>query len=550
MTFKLAAALAVSISATASAQAPVFVLPSGSATSAGDVDNDGLQDFLISKQPLGGGAWATDGVSVYRSSDGAELFNYNPGPPVEQVGRTIGAVGDVNGDGNGDIACTQLSGGVVSLAVISGATGTPLYAAPCPAGVGELRGDILALEDLDGDGVRDIAAGDVASLQGAPTAAGWVHFFSGASGAVLRSIPAFDGEAGFGAALELVHDLDGDGRRDLAIGAPRASGDPSEGAVHIVSTASGAQLWSVTGWDSGFGASIAVLGDVDGDGVGEIAIADPGEFISVRQVGSLQVYSIVSGERLQRWEASDSQMGLGANVLAVGDLDGDQIDDLIAKAGARVAPNFHVDSLPIHFFSAATGEDHALTFDDAGGAIAIVGDLNADGRAEYIQSGVILPAASGFASVVYNFGAQEPWPPCFAVNFNSLGCAPWLYGQGSSSVSIGDELKLVATRLRNRQSSLLMAAATPTYPVRSVFARQVVCMSAPPIVFGGQNSGGSALGSDCTGAVSFPIPRSTMAAMNWTAGTAVTFQVWSRDPGYLAHAEISLTNSLLVQFWP
>ena len=88
--------------------------------------------------------------------------------------------------------------------------------------------------------------------------------------------------ANFGAALAGLGDLGGDGSPDLVVGAP---GQDGTGAVYVVSFDSdgsvGASIrvsdaTSLADGDS-FGSSVAFLGDVDGDGVGDIAVGAPGD---------------------------------------------------------------------------------------------------------------------------------------------------------------------------------------------------------------------------------------------------------------------------------
>jgi hypothetical protein len=126
----------------------------------------------------------------------------------------------------------------------------------------------LQIEDIDQDAVRDCVVGRY----------GLIQFVSGKDAHLIRSVHGDDGIRhvrcqGFGLALASLGDIDGDGISDIAVGAPDSG--VAEGSVHIVSGRLGELLYDAPpdagGWH--WGHRLAALGDVDGDGAGDLAIA-------------------------------------------------------------------------------------------------------------------------------------------------------------------------------------------------------------------------------------------------------------------------------------
>ena len=89
----------------------------------------------------------------------------------------------------------------------------------------------------------------------------------------LISIPGSLPDEGFGSAVASPGDVDGDGVPDVAVGVPDGdwAGSP-QGVVRLHSGATGALLWEVgpAAATLDFGTTLVAMGDVDGDGVDEL----------------------------------------------------------------------------------------------------------------------------------------------------------------------------------------------------------------------------------------------------------------------------------------
>jgi len=232
------------------------------------------------------------------------------------------------------------------------------------AGSGDQVGVSVALGDLDGDGLADAAVG--APNEDAPSReAGAVYVFYGldaASGiadlddADLR-IEGTDREVFFGSSVAVIADLGGDGRPELAAGAPEDDGGGgSAGAVAIFfevgvgDTARGDADLIVSGHESRLyaGREDAAAADVDGDGRADLLIGSEGDVDALVSPGSLWLISGVDVAGGGAWDLSlafaavhgdDHNGGLGLNGGGgkLGDVDGDGLADLAAGAGGAGA---------------------------------------------------------------------------------------------------------------------------------------------------------------------------------------------------------------------
>src|SRR6266851_6965954 len=302
----------------------------------GDVDGDGVPDLAVgAPQTLGPGGGYLDGrVFVYSGATSTLLYELNPLRHRGFFGARLASVGDLDGDGIPEIAMGTpygsgsgpYGGGVVT--VRSGSDGTLLDEFDGSASGDYLGRAIAGMGDLDGDGVPDLLLAAPNASPGGRAEAGLVQVRSGATGEILRQLNGAEASAYFGQAVANVGDLDGDGVDDFAVAAPSASpsGMQDAGSVFVYSGASGQLLYRWDGPESfgAFGSAVAGGGDVDGDGVPDVIVGAPGSSPGgVPVAGSAFVFSGATGALLFRWDGAERDGTLGQSVAILGDLTGD-----------------------------------------------------------------------------------------------------------------------------------------------------------------------------------------------------------------------------------
>lgn len=192
-----------------------------------------------------------------------------------------------------------------------------------------------------------------------------------------------DPDSYYGWAIADVVDTNGDGATELAVGAPQTSGaEGTTGQLDLLSGRDGEVLWSVIGEPGDLlGYALADAGDVDGDGTHDVIVGAPG----AEGGGRVDVLSGVDGLVLLSIPSPDSTAFFGAAVASGGQLDDDELPDLIVGGPATISeggqPGDNAGAI-----WALSGADGAMLWqlrgqpgDRLGSGTAYVGDLDGDG---------------------------------------------------------------------------------------------------------------------------------------------------------------------------
>ena len=328
--------------------------------------------------------WAPQAIQQFTGTNFLDLFGFS-----------VAGAGDLDGDGVPDYAVGtpgDSSGGIGAGAVhvYSGATGNLIYALMGDSVFTRMGTSVANAGDVNGDGVPDIIAGSGATAQNLSFPGG-ARIFSGATGALLLTFVGQTPGEEAGHSVAGLGDVNGDGIPDVAVGAPWAGngGLFHSGAAYILSGGTGEILFSFFGDVAGghLGDSVAGVGDINGDGVPDFAIGIPFGPNSVVLNGAARVYSGSTGDLLFiLGGATTSSIRFGFSVSGAGDVNRDGTPDVIVGAPA----NLGVGSARV--YSGATGAllhtfSGNSTLDPLFGyAVAGAGDVDGDGFDDVIVS--------------------------------------------------------------------------------------------------------------------------------------------------------------------
>ena len=247
--------------------------------------------------PLGNVGAITCGLAT----SGWTTTTYESGVAGALFGFHVVALGDVDGDGDEEIAVTERgrSSNAGAVHVYFGGPNLGTLGSTMIVGAGAERcGEHLAAGDLDGDGRKDLIVGcnSYQSSRGRVM----VYFADAAGYDAARKVElrgTFGVAAQFGRAVESVGDVDGDGIEDLFVAAylegaagtgylylgrsqaqwaADAANAEGDGAFVATSTALGARgrtfVGETNGDRFGFRYGATTLGDLDGDGSGDLGL--------------------------------------------------------------------------------------------------------------------------------------------------------------------------------------------------------------------------------------------------------------------------------------
>jgi hypothetical protein len=438
--------------------------------------------------------------------------------------------------------------------------------------------------------------------------AGYARVYDGATGAVRYSYSGTSFER-FGYSVAGGGHVDNDGVPDFAIGAPGANSN--DGVVRLYSGATGQwlrDLWepSFANW---YGSAVAFLRDVDQNGTDEVLVGAPGPGIWDDWEGQVDVFDAASGVSIHRFYGTSTNQEFGWTIDVLPDVSGDGVKDIFI-CGRENGFYSLADGRGVfrvyngRTFAQLYSRSNTIVHEGMGIGVAPIGDLNGDGRGDFAvsrpgdswcggvqasirvytgQGGTLLFTlpASGPASDRYGFslasfdldddllselvigvpGADGTGPNAGRVEIfsvvrspvlycraepNSLGCTPQMGWSGAASASSASPFDVSCANVLNQKFGLCFYGLAPQ---SAPFHGGFLCASSPLERTPLQTSGGSATGSDCTGAFHFDFNARIQSGVDpdLVAGAQIYAQYWSRDPADAGGTNISNAVAFFIQ---
>ena len=395
-----------------------------SISSAGDVNGDGFDDFIIGapfELVYGSGSGAayvifgtSSSVSAVNLDDvalGTGGFKIAGEELSDRAGYSVSSAGDVNGDGIADLLVgaslddvggSNAGAGYVIFGTTSSVSAVNLDDVALGTGgfkiTGEAAGDFTGISissagDVNGDGIDDLvigAQGDAAGGYGYNSGAAFVVFGTTSSVSAVNLDDVAGGTGGFkitgennydvaGRSVSSAGDVNGDGIDDLLVGARgNDAGGSQAGAAYVVfgttSSVSAVNLDDVALGTGGFkiageaafdlaGTSVSTAGDVNGDGLADIILGAPNDAAAGTEEGAAYVIFGTTSS-VSAINLDDVALGTGGFKIT-----GEAVDDL-AGFSVSSAGDVNGDGLDDLLVGARLNDDSGS---NAGAAYVVFG---------------------------------------------------------------------------------------------------------------------------------------------------------------------------------
>ncbi len=382
-----------------------------SVSNIGDLNNDGIDDVAVGAPDDDAGGFSRGAVHIhFMNTDGSidstvEINDLTANGPtlsnLDRYGTSVTGLGDLNNDGVIDIAVgaprddsggvdfgafyihfMNTDGSIDSTVEINDLTANgPDFSGTWPYFGSSIDGSV----DLNADGVNDIIVGAPLDDESGFNFGAFYILFMNTDGSVDSTVkindlttngPALDESYSYGASVSFVGDINDDGVVDIAVGADSdgslGAGRGSmfihfmniDGSIDSTTKINGNTSNGPTLLNNGlYGSSIRGIGDLNADGVEDIAVGAPGDSL----LGATYLHFMNEDASIYRTfkMTSANQDGLvlslgasyGYSIAHLGDFNSDGVEDIAVGALNEEAFFIHFLELTPDVLVTQTGSD-------------------------------------------------------------------------------------------------------------------------------------------------------------------------------------------------
>lgn len=271
--------------------------------------------------------------------------------------------------------------------------------------------------DVNNDGIDDLVVG-ASRWDGGMTDSGGAFVYLGPGFTASSFLTINQTGAGFGAGVGGASDLNIDGFDDVVIGAPGFDGNSTNsGAAYVYFGGPGAfdqtadRTISGPNSSANMGAALRGIGDVNNDGIDDLAVGVPRYNPGGRpdQGGAFIFYGASNFNTTVDAVLTTNDVSVNSgNSLASGDVNGDGINDVIVGAtGYESSGSFNNEGAAVVFLGGVGTIDttpdailRSARADATGGASVAVGDFNGDGIGDVLSGAPLSSVANTEAGMV------------------------------------------------------------------------------------------------------------------------------------------------------
>lgn len=434
------------------------------ASTAGDINGDGLGDLIVGAPHYQNGQQAEGAIFLYYGS--VSGINTSASDTIEsdlanaEFGKSVALAGDVDNNGYSDVVVgapsyqnNQLREGAAFVYL-----GSPSGLIPSPTILesdqpfAALGTAVAGAGDVNGDGYSDIIAGapfydNNENNEG--VAFVYLGIAMGIKTVPVATLESNQAGALFGSSVASAGDYNGDGQSDVIAGAPKY--DNGEGAAFLYQGIAngGVSAMAKDTLDANqpgaeFGTAVASAGDVNGDGFSDLIVGAPLYSNGSAKEGAAFVYhGTASGinSHVAILEADQDEAQMGISVASAGDVNGDGYSDVIGGANLYDNGGKVDNGSAFVFHGAASGILGTPTItlgvsqsgSKFGYSVSGAGDLNGDGLSDIIVGAPLYDNGSGKEGAVFIYYGSITGVPAAPSNKLDIGQADAQFGASVSA---------------------------------------------------------------------------------------------------------------------